>query len=64
MQNIIESNNHDIQTIPIDKAANLQDFDKIVIGASIRYGKHNQEVYKFIEKYQTVLDQKSNAFFQ
>jgi menaquinone-dependent protoporphyrinogen oxidase len=41
----------------------LEKYDKIVIGASIRYGKHNKEVYQFIEKNKTLLDKKTNAFF-
>lgn len=38
-------------------------FDKIVIGASIRYGKHQPLVNEFIEKYQALLEQVPNAFF-
>ncbi len=38
-------------------------FDKIVIGASIRYGKHSPRVTEFIERNQQVLESKPNAFF-
>lgn len=38
-------------------------FDKIIIGASIRYGKHHKEIFKFIEKNRNILERKSNAFF-
>ena len=31
------------------KNLNLSEFDKIIIGASIRYGKHSKELYKFIK---------------
>lgn len=41
----------------------LDAFDQIVIGASIRYGKHKPEVKKFIDKNQTVLETKPSAFF-
>ena len=41
----------------------LDPFDTIVIGASIRYGKHRPQVYEFIRKNQLVLDSKPNAFF-
>jgi menaquinone-dependent protoporphyrinogen oxidase len=41
----------------------LESFDKIVIGASIRYGKHNVKVYKFIEDYLAILNEKPSAFF-
>jgi len=41
----------------------LFEFDKIIIGASIRYGKHSKELYKFIELNKNVLDQKESIFF-
>ena len=45
------------------KTLNLNDFETIVIGASIRYGKHKPEVYKFIKDNLEVLNAKKNAFF-
>ena len=40
----------------LDEATNfdLSEFNKIIIGASIRYGKHSKKLYKFIKynKYQ------------
>ncbi len=41
----------------------LQAMDKIVIGASIRYGKHQAAVYRFVEQHQALLDTRPNAFF-
>lgn len=38
-------------------------FDKIVIGASIRYGKHQPLVKAFIKRNQAVLEAHPNAFF-
>ncbi len=38
-------------------------FDKVVIGASIRYGKHQQEVFDFIARNQAELESRPNAFF-
>ncbi|MDD2720166.1 MAG: menaquinone-dependent protoporphyrinogen IX dehydrogenase [Gallionella sp.] len=38
-------------------------FDKIVIGASIHYGKHHKKVNEFISLHQPVLERKANAFF-
>jgi len=38
-------------------------FDKVVVGASIRYGKHRREVYDFIRINQRSLDNKPCAFF-
>lgn len=48
---------HDEPDIDVDR------FDKIVIGASIRYGKHRPQVYDFIRKNRQLLDSKQNAFF-
>ena len=44
-------------------AAGLSAFDTIVIGASIRYGKHSPAVYQFIEQNLQILQSKRNAFF-
>ena len=41
----------------------VSQFDKIVIGASIRYGKHQQEVFDFIARNRQELDARPNAFF-
>ena len=45
------------------KNLNLSEFDKIIIGASIRYGKHSKELYKFIELNKNMLDEKESVFF-
>ena len=42
---------------------NLLNFDKIVIGASIRYGKHQSLVSQFIKSYKSTLERKPSAFF-
>ena len=41
----------------------LTEFNKIIIGASIRYGKHSKKLYKFIELNKNILDQKKSIFF-
>ena len=41
----------------------LSEFNKIIIGASIRYGRHSNELYKFIEINKNILDQKESIFF-
>ena len=38
-------------------------FDKVLIGASIRYGKHQPIVNEFIKKNQAILEGHPNAFF-
>ena len=51
--------------ISLDEAKdlNLSDFNRIVIGASIRYGRHSKELYKFIELNRNLLDKKESVFF-
>jgi len=53
------------QVIHISKAEglDLNQFDKIIIGASIRYGKHKPELYEFIKRNVACLEAKENAFF-
>ena len=45
------------------KKVDLSRFEKIIIGASIRYGKHSKELYNFIKINKNILDQKKCAFF-
>ena len=44
-------------------AEDLNEFETVVIGASIRYGKHKPEVFRFIQENHKILDTKKNAFF-
>tara|TARA_B100000902_G_scaffold95012_1_gene97851 strand:- start:96 stop:623 length:528 start_codon:yes stop_codon:yes gene_type:complete len=41
----------------------ISKFDKIIIGASIRYGKHSKDLYKFIKLNKSILDSKDSTFF-
>ena len=41
----------------------LNKYSKVVIGASIRYGKHNQLVYEFVKENREELEKKQTAFF-
>tara|TARA_Y100001958_G_C21192991_1_gene520829 strand:- start:237 stop:770 length:534 start_codon:yes stop_codon:yes gene_type:complete len=42
---------------------NINNFLQIIVGASIRYGKHNKKVLSFIKKHKNLLDTKNTAFF-
>ena len=44
-------------------AAALEACDAVVIGASIRYGKHKPEVAEFIARHQALLEARPNALF-
>ena len=41
----------------------LKNYKKIIIGASIRYGKHNPDVLNFVKKNINVLNKVKTAFF-
>jgi menaquinone-dependent protoporphyrinogen oxidase len=46
-----------------DFKVKVTDFDKFVIGASIRYGKHNPKIIEFINQNKAALEKTENAFF-
>ncbi len=58
-------NKSEINLCEIENAPSidLDHYRKIVIGASIRYGKHNPLVYKFVRANRDALEKKSTAFF-
>ncbi len=59
----LESLGNEVHTATIDEAPDFSDFDKVVIGASIRHGKHNPSVYQYISDNLQQLDAKPNSFF-
>jgi len=65
LQQIVESQNNQVTLISVNDGStiDLNSFDKIIIGASIRYGKHSKKVYEFINKNLQILESKANAFF-
>ncbi|MGP3372443.1 menaquinone-dependent protoporphyrinogen IX dehydrogenase, partial [Escherichia coli] len=65
IQAIIESKSHSVTLLPIEEVTSesLASYDKVIIGASIRYGKHQKTVADFIEQNKTLLESKPSAFF-
>lgn len=65
LRQVMVQQGHAVTVLPIAQAEalDLTAFDKIVIGASIRYGKHQPQVAAFITRHQTQLESKPNAFF-
>jgi len=65
LQQVIEKQDNQVSLVSVDDVStvDLNAFDTIVIGASIRYGKHSPAVYKFIKENKQILDSKGNAFF-
>ncbi|MGS0676818.1 menaquinone-dependent protoporphyrinogen IX dehydrogenase [Shewanella sp. 0m-4] len=65
IKKVNQAQNAKVTLASIDEAESLglAQFDKILIAASIRYGKHRPELYQFINRHHAVLDAKINAFF-
>ncbi|MCI5162179.1 MAG: menaquinone-dependent protoporphyrinogen IX dehydrogenase [Candidatus Electrothrix sp. AX5] len=65
LKQLLETQNDQVTLVSVNNAnaIDLNSFDKIVIGASIRYGKHSKQTYAFIKDNQETLEDKSNAFF-
>ena len=64
---ICEALNKNKESLIIDmdmsKTTKLDNFDQIVIGASVKYGDHNKEVYEFVKKNRVLLEKKKTVFF-
>ncbi|MDR2208776.1 MAG: menaquinone-dependent protoporphyrinogen IX dehydrogenase [Azoarcus sp.] len=62
---VIEAEGHSVALWRIEDANSIDpaSYDKIVIGASIRYGKHRRSVFEFIETHLSLLESKPSAFF-
>jgi menaquinone-dependent protoporphyrinogen oxidase len=65
LRQVIEGQAHAVTLLPVAEAtyAELEDSDKVVIGASIRYGKHRPDAVDFIERNTQLLNRKPSAFF-
>ena len=60
-----ENSNENVKLCPLNDAVqeDLNSYNKIIIGASIRYGKHNQNVLNFVKKNIKILSNVKTAFF-
>jgi menaquinone-dependent protoporphyrinogen oxidase len=65
LQTIIEQQHHQVVLIPVDQAdrINVSNFDKIVIGASIRYGHHKPQDSRIYRAKQTFIGQQTQRIF-
>ena len=60
----LKGREHQVDVVPLSAgSANPALYDVIVIGASIRNGKHNPAVLEFIRANQALLQSKPSAFF-
>jgi menaquinone-dependent protoporphyrinogen oxidase len=65
LRQVLEQQAHRVEVVSIADSQELDlcAFDKIVIGASIRYGKHHPRVFDFIDKNRAFLESRPSAFF-
>lgn len=65
LRHTIENAGHDVTLASLDdrEPPQPQSFDRVVIGASIRYGKHRKNVYDFIQANRQWLEDRPSAFF-
>ena len=60
---IKNSSNTTLMSLEDATHEDISKYDRIVIGASIRYGKHRPSLFNFIEKNLDLLNSKYSAFF-
>ena len=65
LREVIERQEHKVTLAELTpgSALDLGPYERIVIGASIRYGKHRPEVAEFVERNAATLRSKPSAFF-
>ncbi len=65
LQSVMERCGEMVTLVDVDDAVGVDPirFDKIVIGASIRYGRHSRAVVAFIRRHAPILQAKPSAFF-
>ncbi len=61
----IRQRQHEVDVLPLREHPDIDiaPYDTVILGASIRYGKHQKEVFDFIERNLDRLEEKNNAFF-
>jgi menaquinone-dependent protoporphyrinogen oxidase len=65
IQALLTRQGHDVTLMPVEDAldADCAGFEQIVLGASIRYGKHRPAVHEFVAKHRELLGRVPSAFF-
>lgn len=65
IQSILEQHGNAVDLISINEASqvDVMKYEKTVIGASIRYGKHNKSVVEFVQRHKMELEKIPTAFF-
>jgi menaquinone-dependent protoporphyrinogen oxidase len=65
LKTLIEQQGYSVTLVSVEDAERVDwaGFDKIVIGASIRYGRHSPKIPALIQRHRQALESKPNAFF-
>ena len=65
LKQAIEKNANQVTVVAVETFRRLDfpSFDKVILGASIRYGKHNKLIFDFIDSNLQLLESKPSAFF-
>ena len=65
LQRALEADGHAVTLASLSQASvpDVRAFGKVVIGASIRYGKHRPEVFDFVQLHRDALQERPSAFF-
>jgi menaquinone-dependent protoporphyrinogen oxidase len=65
LKRVLEGLGHRVALLDISNVSSLDvaSFDQVVVGASIRYGMHRPDLYRFIKTNREALDRRPSAFF-
>ncbi|MCU0977411.1 MAG: menaquinone-dependent protoporphyrinogen IX dehydrogenase [Steroidobacteraceae bacterium] len=63
IQALAQAQGHAVDVAPIDGDSDPAGYDAVVIGASIRHGKHDPSVLDYIRTHQRLLESKPSGFF-
>lgn len=65
LRQVVEALGHRATLTAIDawRSEDLGRYDKIVVGARIRYGRHSRQVYDFVADARPALESRPSAFF-
>lgn len=65
LQAAMQAAGHTVTLLDINAAdkAQIEDHDRLLIGASIRYGKHRPAVFEFVTRHRQALASRPSAFF-
>lgn len=67
IEDVIRRRGHDVTTVAVDELPDgfsLDEFDAVLVGSSIHYGKHHPEIGAFVDANRAVLNARPTALFQ